>query len=59
MKPHIWKSLVHMDKWACWTDELRGAVPYGPGRRLYPHPHAPVVYGDTPTEAYNNWKELQ
>ena len=57
-KPHIWLSVVRSrkNKWACCTSR-RSESMYGPGRFLTPYPHGIVVYGDTPTEAYNNWKE--
>ena len=56
MKPHLWLSGVRKNKWACCTSR-RSESMCGPGRFLTPYPHGIVVYGDTPTEAYNNWKE--
>lgn len=54
MKPHLFRSRVHPGAWGCVA-----ARPTRPGclRKLAPVPDAPVIYGDTPKDAYNNWKD--
>lgn len=56
MKPHIFMSIVHPGKWACVL--ARPTHPHAT-RRVAPVPSARLIYGATPRDAYNQWKESQ
>ena len=53
MTPHLFRSRLIPGKWVCCSktldDDQRS------GRAYKPLPEAEIIYGSTPTEAYNEW----
>ena len=52
MAPHLYRSCLIPGEWVCCAKTLDDTS----SSRVYkPLPEAEIVYGRTPTEAYNEW----